>query len=228
MKKAIRDGAQVSVNKGLMFNKPLNDDSLWELRETVKDILLEFVDNGNLYEEYCIAADYRLRWRNPDGKSGHMCEIGIELTQGGKTIDSWDISDYLPRMTDYLIGIGYSKSIERLSIDIAVKVLSFDICLHTPKTISISEFCKQLTDCVYWDITPKDIKITDSGLTLVLPDCSRVDFVCCDGYAWSLRDGIDTYSFCDFAYYADGLDDIMAYLADNDFNLDEIDTTDNE
>lgn len=226
MKAHIKDDAQVSVNKGFKLNKKVSDDCIEELCDTVKDIVNELVENGNLYEEYCLIADYRLRWRRPNGESRHICEIGLELTHRGKTIGSWDIRNYLPRMTVYILG--RTNYTNQLSWDITAKLYSYDTWLHTPKTMSISEFCKQLTDCVYWDITPQNIEITDRGLTLTLPDYTRVDFVCSEGYIWYVPDGVDAYTFTDFSFYANGLDDIMLYLADNDIDLDTIGTSENE
>lgn len=221
MKKAIKDNALVSVNKGFMFNNSVAETPPEVLYEAASDALGILFKCGSLTDEYVIRGDYSLRWHKPSGESGFLYEIGIELLWGGVVVKEWDLYESNYGFYDLLYQhLNFSQKIAK---EIVETMLVHDYKVNTPKTISISDFCEQLTDCADLRITPEHIRIIGDSLELILPDSSCVLFDAVEGYSWSTCSSIDYYNYSNFLYYVDSLDCITEYLRNNDFNLNEID-----
>lgn len=223
---AFMDNAQV-LNNGDMLNRRISELPLGELNATVKETVRDLVENGSLNDRYQIIEDYSIQWHQPKQEESYFAGISLELLYKEKIIKALFINDFAIAFEDmfYREVDFYQWVSEKFTSEIYRMVYLLSI----PKTIPLSDFCKQLTQCVYWEITPQNIRILDTSLELSLPDYTRVEFCWCfDHYEWALPYGIDSFSYNDFSFYADGLDSILEYLTENNIDFDEIDTSAND
>jgi hypothetical protein len=215
------DNALTSLKKG---NELISELNYPEVEDTVFNTVKELFNDGSLNDEYAIIEDYSIRWHKPEGESELYYEIGIELLKASVVINEWYIHEFQVSPIDLFCG--RKSFFKQIALEIMKAIYEASYRLNTPKTVSISDFCKKLSDYADMEIEPDSIIITGGGLELVLPEGISVLFDALDNYRWGALEYIDYYNndeYTNFDIYFDSLNRITEYLDDNNVNLYEID-----